>query len=478
VSDPDNEIDAWIARKVEPLAPQPGTFQRIRTRARRRRTMQVLASMAAVVIVIVGSFAVPKISKQLSDLPGSRHPGPSVRSSTPSASTRLSPTATSSSEHSEAPSISGALPVTGPGHPVPINFQPSSVTFISTQVGAVIGQAGIPGHCGPPNPYDCTSVADTANYGMTWYGIPAPVTGAPDGSTGVGQLRFLNQHDGWAFGPALYTTHDGGATWTSENTYGLRVTDLETTGDDAFAIFAQCSGGGARYGAHCTRFSLYFSTSNGNDWNPVPGAQASVAGDAGAAVLVLTGGGYSGAGHGYVIMPNGMMLSGPLTGQAWATTGRIPHQCTLGPPTLFGQPTDAQLAVSTGKLFLACNEKLASSNGSPAITIYASSNGGGNWTLLSNTPVGTGAIRSLAAIGNLLVLGSTAGIEISNDDGAHWTQPEGSPPGAPLNEPGFTYVGMTDALHGVAVPADLSLGEIYTTTDGGNTWLPSRIQGT
>jgi hypothetical protein len=36
---------------------------------------------------------------------------------------------------------------------------------------------------------------------------------------------------------------------------------------------------------------------------------------------------------------------------------------------------------------------------------------------------------------------------------------------------------MTNASQGVAVPADSSLGEVYVTTDGGSTWLPSPITG-
>ena len=41
---------------------------------------------------------------------------------------------------------------------------------------------------------------------------------------------------------------------------------------------------------------------------------------------------------------------------------------------------------------------------------------------------------------------------------------------------GFSYVGMTNATQGVAVPANASLGEIFVTSDGGRTWRPSPIR--
>ena len=40
---------------------------------------------------------------------------------------------------------------------------------------------------------------------------------------------------------------------------------------------------------------------------------------------------------------------------------------------------------------------------------------------------------------------------------------------------GFSYVGMTNATQGVAVPVNSSLGEIFVTRDGGKTWSPSLI---
>jgi len=119
---------------------------------------------------------------------------------------------------------------------VAADFRPSSVTFVGTDTGWLIGQAGTPGHCATEF---CTSVARTDDAGESWTGVPAPLTGADDSATGVSQIRFLNLDDGWAFGPQLWAPpHDGGQTWAQVGTHGQRVTDLETVGDRVFAASA------------------------------------------------------------------------------------------------------------------------------------------------------------------------------------------------------------------------------------------------
>src|SRR6266571_154907 len=126
--------------------------------------------------------------------------------------------------------------------------------------------------CGLPVAADCTSLAGTSDYGQTWYGVSAPVTGGPAGSAGVSGLRFLDARTGWAFGPELWVTHDGGARWAQESTYGLRVTSLETAGDRAFAVFASCAGNSADFAAQCASFRIFSSHATSDSWQPVPGA--------------------------------------------------------------------------------------------------------------------------------------------------------------------------------------------------------------
>jgi hypothetical protein len=482
VTEPRDEIDSWLGADVEPLAPPPGAFGRISKRARRRKASRALASAAGAVILIAAAVALPQAVTTLlhggtgpaqgpamaQPVPSKRVPGPGQSHPTGGGGTPASHKATF------APSATSALSAGGSGIAPPPNFQPTSVTFGSLRVGAVLGQAGTPGQCATQY---CTSLAGTSDYGTTWYGVSAPVTGPPVGATGVSQLRFLDLQDGWAFGPELWVTHDGGAHWKQEQTFGLRVTSLETAGSRAFALFASCTGNTAAYAAHCDNFSLYSSAAASDQWFPVPGPAGGLKlsgaglGHPASASLLLLGG--PAGGTGYVLAPGGLVYSGPLTGAAWSPAGLAPM--APGAPGPGGQPTSGLLAAGSGQLF-ELTTTTATAGGSQDKAVYSSANGGKNWHQVGSAPV-TGIARSLAAAqGNLVVLATTTGIDVSTDGGASWTLAETGPPHAAAGREGFSYVGMTSQAQGVAVPADPHLHEVFITTNGGVSWQARPIQ--
>jgi hypothetical protein len=471
-------IDNWLDTQVEPLAPPPGSFQRIRRRAHRRKTGRAAGAAAGAAIVLAAAVTVPRIATTLQSHASRPSRPAAVAPPSPSAQPQATGGgSTSSKSSSKVPPASSRLSATSSGAPVPHNFQPTSVTFIGAGIGAVIGQAGTTGHCATAY---CTSLAGTSDYGSSWYGVSAPETGAPDGSSGVSQLRFLDLSDGWAFGPQLYVTHDGGATWTQEDTYGMRVTDLETAGDRAFALFATCTGSGPSYAAACTRFSLYSSLATSDGWAPVSGAAdlalSQTAGtQAASASLVLTGG--PATGRGYLLAPSGEVLSGPLTGAAWTVAGQQ-ELCPPGAPGPDGQPTGALLAADPSELVLVCTGSTDAASDSQSKLVAESSNGGRSWSKTGNGPT-TGIATALAAQdeGDLIVLATDAGIYLSGTGGSTWQpQPtQASPNGAAAGEHGFSYVGMTSLVDGVALPADPSLHEVFITTDGGATWRPHLV---
>jgi hypothetical protein len=479
-----DQVDAWLEAEVEPLAPRPGTFEQIRHRARRRKAGKTVMSAAGIVIAIAAAVTAPRI---YSTLLQAHNPPPQRVAAGSSHSAGPTPARAgngSVNASSSAPiSLGGASSLlTGrtPSNPVPRNFQPASVTFVSLSTGAVIGQAGRPGHCGPPNPADCTSLAGTADYGSTWYGVSAPVTGAPDGSSGVGQLRFLNTHDGWAFGPELWVTHDGGAHWKQEQTHGMRVTDLETAGARAFAIFARCTGTGPGYAADCSSFSLYSSPAETDQWQPVPvpvspGApMLPAAGPPGSASLVLSGG------TGYLLAPSGDLLSGPLTGAAWtmASTPVVSRgvKCLPGAPGPSGQPTGALLAANANELVLVCTSATSAAGDTQAKLIVESTDGGAHWSAIGTAPAaGIAASVAIQAQHDLVVLATDAGIYRSANGGSSWQLAQPSPSVAAAAAPGFSYVGMTSPARGVALPADAGLHKVFVTTDGGSTWQPRPV---
>jgi photosystem II stability/assembly factor-like uncharacterized protein len=289
----------------------------------------------------------------------------------------------------------------------------------------------------------------------------------------VSAIRFLNDTYGWAFGPELWATDDGGDTWTQVNTDGTRVTDLEASGGRAYALFATCSTpsgiSSPGFAADCTHYTLMTASAGSANWVAVGGATSGLTNGGGStsAVIELTGS------NGYLLAPDGTLYSGPIGG-TWSRVGT--SMCQPGsPPQPNGLPGGALLAlVNSDQLALACDAISATSP--PAV--YTSDSGGATWTQLPAAAwsgvasAGFGTMTSLAAAPNgTLALATTTGIYYLPHDGQRWEPSNATGTGAPKG--GFTYVGMTTNEQGVAVPADTSLHEIWMTTDGGATWAPA-----
>jgi len=485
-----DEIDLWLDAEVEPLAPPPGTFERVRSLARHRKAARAVGAAAGAAVIVAGLAITPLVAGTLLHQPAGRSSSGAVVSSQPTRPVSSGPgpgngsTAANSASVAPTPVPASSLsPGGSSGQRVPAGFRPTSVTFIGTHTGAAIGQAGRPGSCGPPAAAVCTSLAGTSDYGQTWYGISAPVTGGPAGPAGVSGLRFLDASNGWAFGPELWVTHNGGAHWRRVPTHGLRVTSLETAGDRAFAIFASCAGSGADFAAQCASFRIFSASARSDNWRPVAGAAgdlkaaANAAGQSASPSLVLAAGPVSGpaAGTGYLLAPSGVLLSGPLTGAPWTVAGQAP--CKSAAALRGGRPATAVLASGSSELFVACTSAAAPGSRRYEKTVYASADGGKSWQQ-AGTVSGPGIATSLAAAqGGRVVLATTTCIDVSADGGANWRQVYASPPGAAAGRGGFSYVGMTDQQHGVAVPADAGLHEVLITVDGGSHWRPSVISG-
>lgn len=165
----------------------------------------------------------------------------SSTSSTSSPSVTTGGTSTTTTTSSSVPTTGGPTTV-GPatGGPVPAGFVPSSVTAVSTTTFWVLGQAP----CASP---PCTSVVRTNDGGAHFVGIPAPraplaTNGPPQyaqDATAVSSLRFADDRNGWAFGPALWATHDGGQTWHQVPLPG-KVIDLAAAGGQVWALGGDC----------------------------------------------------------------------------------------------------------------------------------------------------------------------------------------------------------------------------------------------
>lgn len=443
--------------------PPAGTLDRIRRTARRRKRNQALMAAAGCAVVVAAAVSAPQLAAAFRGSPApihASHPGaasekvPSI--SSPPGRGTSAPQATKATPE---PQHSTLTPGTPADDPVPAGFQPTSVTFVGNGsggvVGAAIGQAV--GHkCATQY---CTSLAQTPDYGGHWFGLPAPLAGGPNGSTGVSQVRFADLRNGWAFGPGLWTTTSGGWPWQLEDTHGQRVIDVEAAGQRAFAIFASCTGTGPDYARNCTAFSLFSSVAGSSSWTPVsvPASFQDMQTQApSTASLVIAGGTTA-----YVLTPSAQVLSGPVAGGSWTLAGQAP--CAPGPAQANGAPAVAQLATGP-TLLLACDS-------AQQTTIYSSASGK-SWKRIAVVPV-TGSATSLSANSTgQAVLATTGGLYYSADGGNRWQA--ATVAGSPAR--GFSYVGMTNSTQGVALPADASLGEIFVTGDGGRTWTASAVR--
>ena len=474
MDEPRDDIDTWLQERVTPLLPHPGSFEQIRRRARRRKVGQAALAAAGAAIVVAGAITVPRL------ILNGRAGGTPIAQSRTTAPVRHSslgpvqPTATGTS----GPDAQSGTPVpTAPA--VPVNFAASSITFVSTGTGWALGQAGVPGQCGPPDAFICTSIAATNDGGATWHGVPAPVSGAPDGGTGVSQVRSLDGVNGWAFGPQLYATHDRGRKWTRIPTHGMRVTGLETVNGLVFSIWARCAGTGQDFAADCTSFSLYSSVANADAWAPVPGmtglSASPVPGQQGqpsSAQLVLTGA------RGYLLAPDGEVYSGPVTaGAAWgpalAANGTVLLGCGKpGPAQADGVPADTMLASTGAGLVELC---LTQSPGRKYLAYSA--DGGRTWAPAGYAPGGGQATSVCGTPTGQVLVATTKGIDVSSNVaglapyGLRWRAgvKGTTAPG------GFTFVGMTTSRQGVAIPADTSQHAVWFTYDGGRHWGPHPV---
>jgi hypothetical protein len=180
-----------------------------------------------------------------------------------------------------------------------------------------------------------------------------------------------------------------------------------------------------------------------------------------------------------------MLYAGPVEGSApWQAVARVP--CAVGSAQQDGQPTGALLATaSAARLVLACTSPPVP-GGAQKKLIFASAGGGASWQPIEPTAVGSAAVGSAAVApaagtatslaatsAGTVVLGTTQGIDVLAGSGTPWQQVALA--GAPAG--GFTFVGMTNAEQGVAVPADLASGTVWFTFDAGQHWQPSSVSG-
>jgi len=105
------------------------------------------------------------------------------------------------------------------------DFWIQDLSFVDARHGWALGYFALP----KPG---LVTLQSTDDGGRTWHLVTPPTTEPGQPVTGV---SFVDREDGWACGPALYATHDGGGTWTRVR-LGAPVDRLASAGHTAWAI--------------------------------------------------------------------------------------------------------------------------------------------------------------------------------------------------------------------------------------------------
>ena len=430
-----------LARVAEIPHEEP-VMQGFRSRFRLSTPHLGLGSIALAGAVVIALAAL--VLRPVAPPPG--EPGSSSIGALPSATNQSSG---APSPAVQTPSSPAASPSTANASSTParIGFEPVSVTFVSADQGWVLGS--VP--CGSTR---CAAIERTTDGGRTWTSAPAPKAPVVSGigtdsgvTSGIAGLRFATPRDGWAFGPDLWATHDGGATWNKVSLHGpvsgSTVVALGSAHGSVHAVFYD----GAQH------FRIVTSPVGRDAWigsalqiavggGPVPTIQLVLSGDTG-----------------WLLENDRTVVAGArLVGGVWQTWKPACADVT-GPAAI--------AASSPSDLVASCDVGLWSSP--KGNHLFVSSDGGATFVEAAGSlPVTLGGGIATPDTSTIVVAGSDAkgSVLVGSFDGGHtWSLVHRAA------TVGFADLGFTTSTQGVVVTSSASGSDhLLMTRDGGRTW--------
>jgi|HubBroStandDraft_1064217.scaffolds.fasta_scaffold28467_2 hypothetical protein len=333
-------------------------------------------------------------------------------------------------------------------------LSPLSVSFVSPSTGWLLAV--------PPcadqahDPCQTLLLRKTTDGGRTWVAVPAPpvppVLYAGSPAPGVGQILFTSSRDGWAWGPQLWQTRDGGATWRQVRVPGGPVQSVAAAAGRVLVATGHC----AQASSWSCRFAVYTSPAGMNAWRLIPGAGSQRTGPAS-----LIGSGLIG----YVLtttrdLGRPLLLAGQADGSArWAA---LPDPCLSA--------WSVALAAASGWLFLGCGSEPGAGN--QLKTAYISGDNGRTWRRVASPPSGgyLGA-ASMSPGGTIFLSGGRMDVYISRDRGRSWqTSPSLNYAAGLAGAGADLFASMTSDTSGYAIQIGIYERQFWITSDGGRRW--------
>jgi hypothetical protein len=346
---------------------------------------------------------------------------------------------------------------------VPATFKAASITWRTAQRGWVLGSAP----CGRRR---CTDVIGSSNGGTSWRvvgRIGAPIaTGSTPPDAGVDEIRFATDTVGWAFGPALYHTTNGGRSWAAASVpgHGRQVIALTAGATGTYAVVSPCR----EFAVKCASQKLSFwrtASPSGRSWTRIPLALAS---DNSASIATF-------GTTVYVVAPG---TADPSGGRLYASTdGR--HFSRRPVPCRASQEIGLAQVVPTSptRVALLCD-------GNPGFsqavkTVYRSVNTGRSYTSAGTTGAfGIEAELAASTSGTLLVGAWSDGtfMYLNNGHRQAWSMVLGlGDGGAGWNDLAFVTSREAWAVYGPVSAFAANLGKLYVTRSGGRRWSLARL---
>jgi hypothetical protein len=340
---------------------------------------------------------------------------------------------------------------------VPAGFHAQSLSWVSATNGWMLGSAP----CGQAT---CTTVVGTTDGGATWNQLgtlDAPLTMGED-KTGLSEVRFVDDLHGWAFGPALWATNDGGATWTRHKPPGGRqVLALEGDADAVYVVTSACR---FNYPPSMCSYpaTLWRKTPDHGSWTQVSLTLPVI----NQAILAV---------HGlvaYLVVPmfdspDPDLLFATVDGQQWSPR---PPPCKKGQ----GEFLSDVAPISDTKVALLCQANIGF--GKAEKRVLRSQDTGQTTSSAGTLPL-YGIVSQLAAAPNGTLVVTSYSISswiYRNAGGRIWTTPvDGIDLGEGWNDVVFTTNQIGFVIHAPATCCGHSgVGELGQTVDGGVTWTP------